>query len=285
MKLQHGFLVIDKPSGQTSHDVVAQIRRRFATKRVGHAGTLDPMATGVLVIGINNGTKFLQYIMEGEKRYLATVQLGVATSTDDKEGEVITRQDASQITDLQIEDALQKFVGVIRQVPSSVSAVKIAGKRAYELVRKGESVDIPAREVNIKSLTVNGILRNEGVEVSIDVTCSAGTYIRAIARDLGRDLGVGGSLIALRRIAAYPFEINVADTPENAGLLPLTETISKILPIRHIKDDEITKIKHGQQIPQSDFSGPGVAVNDLGEAIAIIKNTSTVAQPITVLNP
>jgi tRNA pseudouridine55 synthase len=284
MNLQHGFLIVDKPSGVTSHDVVAQIRRRFATKRVGHAGTLDPMATGVLVIGINNGTKFLQYIMEGEKRYLATIQLGTSTTTDDKEGEILERKDASQITDFQIEKAIQQFIGAIKQVPSSVSAVKIAGKRAYELVRKGESVEIPAREVEIKSLLINSILRNEGVEVDIDVTCSAGTYIRAIARDLGRELSVGGNLVSLRRIAAYPFEINVADAPDRARLLPLTETISKILPLRHLKEDEISKIRHGQQISKSDFSGPGVAVDNLGEAIAIIKNSNTAAQPVTVLN-
>lgn len=284
MNLTHGFLIIDKPSGVTSHDVVAQIRRRFATKRVGHAGTLDPMATGVLVIGINNGTKFLQYIMEGEKRYLATVLLGISTATDDKEGEVIERKDTSEITDWQIKSALEKFKGEIKQVPSSVSAVKIAGKRAYELVRRGERVEIPARDVNIKSLTIKSILRKEGIEVNIDVTCSSGTYIRAIARDLGRDLGVGGHLIALRRIVASPFEIKAADSPEVAELHPLAETVSKILPIRHLNDDEIARVRHGQQISKSDFAGPGVAVNNLGEAIAIINNVSEAAQPITVLN-
>lgn len=285
MSLQHGFLVIDKPSGVTSHDVVAQIRRRFATKRVGHAGTLDPMATGVLVIGINNATKFLQYIMEGEKRYIATIKLGAATTTDDKEGEVIESCDVSQVSDSQIETALQKFIGVIQQVPSSVSAVKIGGKRAYQLVRSGETVEIPAREVNIKSLKVEGVHRNVGIEVNIDITCSAGTYIRAIARDLGRELGVGGHLISLRRVAAYPFEITSAGSPEQANLLPLTDTVSRILPIRKLNGEEISKISHGQQISNSEFTGPGVAVNDLGDAIAIINNVATGAQPITVLNP
>ena len=243
------------------------------------------MATGVLVIGINNATKFLQYIMEGEKRYIATIKLGAATTTDDKEGEVIESCDVSQVSDSQIETALQKFIGVIQQVPSSVSAVKIGGKRAYQLVRSGETVEIPAREVNIKSLKVEGVHRNVGIEVNIDITCSAGTYIRAIARDLGRELGVGGHLISLRRVAAYPFEITSAGSPEQANLLPLTDTVSRILPIRKLNGEEISRIRHGQQISNSEFTGPGVAVNDLGDAIAIINNVATGAQPITVLNP
>ena len=181
--MQHGFLVVDKEPGMTSHDVVAIGRKALATRKVGHAGTLDPMATGILVLGFNNGTRLLQYITDGDKSYQATVVLGTATVTDDVEGEVISTADTSAITDEMITAELSKMRGTIMQRPSSVSAVKIDGERAYDRVRSGEDVVLPSREVTISQLDVLAIRHLEkGIEVDIEVTCSAGTFIRAIAR-------------------------------------------------------------------------------------------------------
>ena len=184
MSTAHGFVIIDKPAGITSHDVVARLRRVMGTKRVGHAGTLDPMATGVLVLGINNATKFLQFITDGKKRYLGTIRLGQSTTTDDKEGEVLSSHTINHITDDAIRSSLSSQVGIIMQVLSKVSAIKIAGERAYDLVRQGKEVEIPARQVEISKLEVVAISRNEFIDIDIDVTCSAGTYIRSIARDI-----------------------------------------------------------------------------------------------------
>ena len=181
---KHGFLVVDKEPGMTSHDVVAIARKVLGTRKVGHAGTLDPMATGILVLGFNNGTRLLQYITGGDKSYQATVVLGAATVTDDVEGEVISTADTSAITDAQIHAELLKMRGTIMQRPSSVSAVKIDGERAYDRVRSGEEVVLPSREVTISQLDVLAIRRFEkGIEIDIEVTCSSGTFIRAIARD------------------------------------------------------------------------------------------------------
>ena len=182
----HGFLVVDKEPGMTSHDVVAISRRALNTRKVGHAGTLDPMATGVLVLGFNNGTRLLQYITDGDKSYQATIVLGASTITDDFEGEVITTADASGVTDEQIHAGLNTMRGTIMQRPSSVSAVKVDGERAYDRVRAGEVVVLASREVTISQLDVLTIRRSgTKVEIDIEVTCSAGTYIRSIARDCG----------------------------------------------------------------------------------------------------
>ena len=280
-----GFLVIDKPAGVTSHDVVAQVRRRFGTRQVGHAGTLDPMATGVLVIGLNRATKFLQYIVAGKKSYLGTIRLGERTTTDDREGEVIERSDISSITDESIRAELAKFIGKIAQVPSSVSAIKISGERAYDLVRKGEAVELPPREVEIYDLRINAIRRSEYLDVDIEVTCSPGTYIRAIARDLGAKLEVGGHLIQLRRTVVAPFRIDQARAVESAEPLPLNLEIAKVLPTRSLSVDEISELRFGRKISPSEFTGVGVALSAAGEVVAIIENQETGAQPMTVFNP
>jgi tRNA pseudouridine55 synthase len=211
--MQHGFLVVDKEPGMTSHDVVAIGRRALNTRKVGHAGTLDPMATGILVLGFNNGTRLLQYITDGDKTYQATVVLGAATVTDDVEGEVISSADTSAVTDEQIHAELAKMRGTIMQRPSSVSAVKIDGERAYDRVRSGEDVVLPSREVTISQLDVLTIRRSaDKIEVDIEVTCSAGTFIRAIARDCGTALGVGGHLNSLRRSRVAGFGLDRAVT-------------------------------------------------------------------------
>ncbi|MFM8966104.1 MAG: tRNA pseudouridine(55) synthase TruB [Actinomycetota bacterium] len=284
MSKQHGFLVIDKPAGMTSHDVVAQLRKRLGTKQVGHAGTLDPMATGVLVVGMNNATKFLQYIVTGKKRYNAIIRLGISTVTDDKEGEVVAVKDWRAISDSDIESAIDKFRGTILQVPSSVSAKKIAGERAYDLVREGKEVELAAKEVTIHELKVLAIHRNEHLDIDIDVACSAGTYIRSIARDLGVALGVGGHLIELRRTEVAPFELNEAGEIGSAEVLPLKDAIAKVLPIRELGFDEVAELKFGRRIDKSDQEGVVVGIAPDGEVAAILENREGRAQPVSVFN-
>jgi tRNA pseudouridine55 synthase len=205
-----GLIVVDKPAGMTSHDVVARVRRLAKTRRVGHGGTLDPMATGVLIVGVNRATRLLTYVIGSQKSYTATIRLGETTVTDDAEGEVTATASAAGVTEAAIRAGLAAQIGEIDQVPSAVSAVKINGQRAYKRVRDGEDVDLPARKVTVHRLDVLDIRRpahRDVTDVDIDVTCSSGTYIRAIARDLGRALGVGGHLTALRRTAAGGFTL------------------------------------------------------------------------------
>lgn len=278
----NGFVVIDKPSGITSHDVVGKLRRALGTKRVGHAGTLDPMATGVLVLGINTATKFLQYITEGKKSYLATIRLGQSTSTDDKEGELLDSHDTSHVTDKSIQDALRKQVGTIMQVPSKVSAIKIGGKRAYDLVREGKDVEIPARQVEISRISIIEIRHSEFIDIDIEVDCSAGTYIRSIARDLGEFLGVGGHLIALRRTLVAPFDLSAASPLENPVVLPLAQALQGLMPARVLKFEELAELKFGRALTKSEFDGVGVAISPDGEIAAIIENRDYGAQPIAV---
>ncbi|MEV0720788.1 tRNA pseudouridine(55) synthase TruB [Asanoa sp. NPDC050611] len=210
-----GLIVVDKPGGMTSHDVVSRVRRLARTRRVGHGGTLDPMATGVLVIGVNKATRLLTYVIGADKSYLGTVRLGQTTVTDDAEGEVVSTSPAGAVGDDALVAAFAAQRGEIDQVPSAVSAIKIDGQRAYKRVRGGEEVALPARRVTISRLEVLDVRRHdEVVDVDIDVTCSSGTYIRAIARDVGVALGVGGHLTALRRTAVGGFTLAEARTLE-----------------------------------------------------------------------
>lgn len=284
MSSQHGFVVIDKPSGITSHDVVARLRKRLGTKQIGHAGTLDPMATGVLVLGVNNATKFLDYIVQGRKRYRGIIRLGQSTTTDDREGEVISSANSLAITDDEIRRELGKFVGTIMQAPNSVSAIKVDGRRAYERVRSGEKVELPEREVTIYSLEIIELARDEFIDITIDVSCSAGTYIRAIARDLGVRLGVGGHLISLRRTEVTPFTLNECVDLENPSVIPLVAALKGIMPFRIVTADEIRELRFGRTISRSEFSEPGIALADNGEVIAIIKNVDDKSRPTSVFN-
>lgn len=282
MSTAHGFVIIDKPAGITSHDVVARLRKKLGTKRVGHAGTLDPMATGVLVLGINNATKFLQFITDGKKRYQATIRLGQATTTDDREGEILNTASTEGITDDAINSGLMKQVGMIMQVPSKVSAIKIAGERAYDLVRQGKEVEIPARQVEITSIDVLKIKRNEFIDIDIDVMCSAGTYIRSIARDLGESLSVGGHLISLRRTLVSPFDLSDCSSLDEPTIRPLAQAISAVLPLRTIDMNEVQELKYGRALTKSEFEGTGVAIAPNGEVAAILENREYGAQPLSV---
>ena len=267
----HGFALIDKPAGMTSHDVVAKARKKFNTKRVGHAGTLDPMATGVLVLGVGSATRLLQFVTDGQKQYEAVIRLGQSTRTDDREGEVIETTSAFAISDEQIRECLAKFVGKIQQRPSSVSAIKIDGKRAHERVRAGEEVDIPAREVMVSNIKIIGVTtESEFRDINVVITCSAGTYIRAIARDLGEILEVGGHLTELRRTLVSPFDISQCTSLEEAELISVAEGISKILPVRTIDFADQNEISFGRAISSSEISGPVAALDASGEFVALL---------------
>jgi len=283
-----GFLVVDKAPGMTSHDVVAVARKALGTRKVGHAGTLDPMATGVLVLGFGNGTRLLQYITDGHKSYTATIILGAATVTDDREGEVISESDASKITDEQIKTGLAKMIGEIAQRPSSVSAVKVDGERAYDRVRAGEIFELAARTITISVLDILEI-RHLGarIEIDIDVTCSAGTFIRAIARDLGSDLQVGGHLSVLRRTRVAGFPISQAISFEDLKAqsftpLELADVARATFQVRELGLDEVQELSFGRPLVanQSDVIFAALSPDD--RLIALLKNESGKAKPIAV---
>jgi tRNA pseudouridine55 synthase len=285
---EHGFLVVDKEPGMTSHDVVAIARRALGTRKVGHAGTLDPMATGILVLGFNNGTRLLQYITDGDKCYQATVVLGAATVTDDVEGEVISTADTSVITDTQIHDELSKMRGTIMQRPSSVSAVKIDGERAYDRVRSGEEVVLPSREVTISQLDVLEIRRVEkGIEIDIEVTCSSGTFIRAIARDCGDALRVGGHLNSLRRSRVAGFALDRAVSLEQLksgdfSTLDLADVARATFPVRQIELDEKHELSFGRALSANGDDQIYAGITAANELIALLSNVSGKAKPIAV---
>jgi tRNA pseudouridine55 synthase len=285
-----GFLLIDKASGMTSHDVVAMARKKLDTKKVGHAGTLDPMATGVLVLGVGIATRLLTYITDGKKTYEATILLGKSTHTDDKDGDLTFTGDQeiiSKISDDQIKGELAKFIGKIKQRPSSVSAIKIDGKTAHARVRAGESVEIAERDVTIYELITKDIRNLSNViEVDISVTCSAGTYIRAIARDLGSNLNIGGHLIALRRSLVSPFSIEQCKQVKDADLIPVGELIEKLFPTRNLDLAQSSEIRFGRVIEQNSKEGVFAALDNQGNFVALLENklqgNLVVAAPILV---
>ena len=283
-----GFLVVDKAPAMTSHDVVAVARKALGTRKVGHAGTLDPMATGVLVLGFGNGTRLLQYITDGDKSYLATIVLGAATVTDDHEGEVVSEADASKITEDDIRGGLAKMIGQIQQRPSSVSAVKVDGERAYDRVRAGEVFELAARTITISEIKVLEI-RHLGVriEIDIDVTCSAGTFIRAIARDLGVDLNVGGHLCALRRTRVAGFAISQAITFEDLKTqsftpLELSDVARATFAVRELALDEVLELSFGRPLQSNSTEDIFAALSPDNRLIALLKNESGKAKPIAV---
>jgi tRNA pseudouridine55 synthase len=289
--MMHGFLVVDKEPGMTSHDVVAIARRALGTRKVGHAGTLDPMATGVLVLGFNNGTRLLQYITDGDKSYQATVVLGASTITDDFEGEVISTADASSITNEQINAVLDTMRGTFMQRPSSVSAVKVDGERAYDRVRAGETVVLASREVTISQLDVLEIRHlDQRIEIDIEVTCSAGTYIRSIARDCGDELKVGGHLSALHRTRVAGFTTDGAATiaqlkAAEFTTLDLADVARVTFPVREIALDEKLELSFGRTLAQNPTEGIYAGISSSNELIALLSNVEGKAKPIAVFAP
>jgi tRNA pseudouridine55 synthase len=288
-----GLIVVDKPAGMTSHDVVSRVRRLAKTRRVGHGGTLDPMATGVLIIGVNRATRLLTYVIGSQKSYTATIRLGQATVTDDADGEVIARAPAGAVTDHAIRAGLAAQAGEIDQVPSAVSAIKVNGQRAYKRVRDGENVLLPARRVTVYRLDVLAVRRHgDLVDVDIDVTCSSGTYIRAIARDLGAALGVGGHLTALRRTAAGGLTLAEAVTledleqraPDVVGL-PMADAARRAFRVREATAEEARVLSHGGPLAPVGIAGPYAVFDPSGTLLAIVSERDGRARPEIVLAP
>jgi len=283
-----GFLVVDKACGMTSHDVVAVGRKALGTRKVGHAGTLDPMATGILVLGFGNGTRLLQYITDGDKSYIATVVLGASTVTDDKEGEVLTSTDASKVVDSEIEKILKAMIGTIAQRPSSVSAVKVGGERAYDRVRAGETFELEARSVTISQLDILAIRHLAATtEVDIEVTCSAGTFIRAIARDLGDGLNVGGHLSALRRTRVAGFSEKDAVSFEDLKAqkftaLGLSDVARVTFTPRELSLDEVKELSFGRPLSENGNTVINAAMSPDNHLIALLKDEGGKAKPIAV---
>ena len=292
-----GILLVDKGPGFTSHDVVSRTRKLAGTRKVGHAGTLDPMATGLLVLGLNSSTRLLTFLVGLGKEYYATIRLGEATDTDDAEGDVTAVRSAGHIGDAGIRSALALFVGEIDQVPSSVSAIKINGKRAYDLVREGKDVDLAARRVTISAIDVLGI-RREGdlVDIDVRVECSSGTYIRAIARDLGQALEVGGHLTALRRTKVGPFSVDDAigvgdreTKPTEADpalverMLEPAAVATTLFPSTSLDTQQTIDLVHGKRVPAGDYAGhrgPIAALDPHGILVGLVEARGTTLRPI-----
>ena len=285
--VQSGLVVVDKPPGFTSHDVVARLRRIMGTRKIGHAGTLDPMATGVLVCGVGRGTKLLGHLALDTKAYAATIRLGVTTSTDDAEGEVVATADPSAVDDAAVAAAMTALTGAIEQVPSAVSAIKVDGKRAYARVRAGEEVVLAARPVTVSEF---GLLARHGADLDVVVECSSGTYVRALARDLGAALGVGGHLTALRRTRVGPFALQHARTlaeleHDPALSLSLDAAVAVAFPRRELDAVLAADIAHGRPLPAVGLSGTyGVFAPD-GRALALVAERGNRARPLVVLAP
>lgn len=289
-----GLLVLDKPAGLTSHDVVARVRRILGTRKVGHAGTLDPMATGVLVIGVNKATRLLGHLALADKRYLATVRLGSTTVSDDSDGEILRTAPAdllASVSDEAIVAVARAYLGTIDQRPSSVSAIKVDGRRAYDRVRAGEEVELAARTVVIERLDVTTITRSvAGIDVEVDVECSTGTYVRALARDIGANLGVGGHLTRLRRSRVGPFDAPI-DLEELAGrgasaLLPMADVALACFAVWKVDEVCAAAVTFGQRLPWAGppaGSGPVAIVGPDGSFLALAVDDAGTARYLAVL--
>ena len=305
-------MVVDKPAGWTSHDVVARMRRIAGTRKVGHAGTLDPMATGVLVLGIGRATRLLTYVVGADKEYAATIRLGAATTTDDAEGEELTRADASGVTRAAIDAGVAALTGPIDQVPSSVSAIKVNGQRAYARVRAGEQVALAARPVTVSRFDVHAVrtvhldatmsldptvplATTVALDVDVTVVCSSGTYVRALARDLGDALGVGGHLTVLRRTRVGGYGLAVARTLDELAaladdvpldVLSLADAARATFPVRDLTPDEARDLSYGKHIDAGPpGSEPVAAIAPDGTLIALLATSGSHARPVLVFAP
>jgi tRNA pseudouridine55 synthase len=282
-----GLVIVDKPGGMTSHDVVARIRRLAGTRRVGHAGTLDPLATGVLVVGVEKATRLLGYLALTQKRYDATIRLGQSTSTDDSEGEVIFTASAKDVTTETIARAVTDLTGDILQVPPKVSAIKVDGQRAYKLTRAGAAPELKPRPVTVYEFTVTDI-RPDGNLKDIDATvrCSSGTYIRALARDLGDKLGTGGHLTALRRTRVGGYGLDAAKTldqlAERFEVMPLAQAAAAAFPSRDLSADEARRLAHSGRLAATGIPSPAAAFAPDGTLVALLTEDCGQARPLVV---
>ncbi|WP_293695200.1 tRNA pseudouridine(55) synthase TruB [uncultured Agrococcus sp.] len=279
--MPNGILLVDKPAGVTSHTVVAMARRALKTKKVGHAGTLDPMATGLLVLGVGASTRLLTFMVGADKTYEATITLGASTVTDDAEGDVTETADASSLTMDAIRAAVAPLSGEIEQVPSAVSAIKVDGTRAYARVRGGEDVELKARSVTVSRFDLDNFQAGDRAHVDAVIDCSSGTYIRALARDLGASLGVGGHLSALRRTHVGAFHVAeavMADEITADALIDPVAAIEKFLPVAELTAESAQLLRNGRR-PDSDITGLVAAVRD-GTLIGIARGQSGNLVPV-----
>jgi tRNA pseudouridine55 synthase len=286
-----GLLVVDKPSGMTSHDVVGRARRLLRTRKIGHAGTLDPMATGVLVLGVGRATRLLGHLALDTKEYTATIRLGASTGTDDAEGEVLATADASAVEPDAVRAGMAALTGDIQQVPAAVSAIKVDGRRAYARVRDGETVELAARPVTVSGFTLHE-LRRDGTytDLEVSVACSSGTYVRALARDLGAGLGVGGHLTALRRTRVGPFELAGARTLDELAERPelthdLDAAVRTAFRVRVADDDQARALSFGRPLEEAGIAGVYAVTDSAGRALALLREEQGSARPVLVLAP
>ncbi|MCW2770792.1 MAG: tRNA pseudouridine(55) synthase TruB [Aeromicrobium sp.] len=288
-ELLSGLVIVDKPAGWTSHDVVGRMRRLASTKKVGHAGTLDPMATGVLVLGINRATRLLGYLTHADKEYVATIRLGQSTVTDDAEGELVASTPAGHLDEAAVRAVLPAYTGDIQQVPSSVSAIKVDGVRSYAAVRAGAEVTLKARPVTVSTFDLDAV-RAEGdvVDVDVRVVCSSGTYIRALARDIGADLGVGGHLTMLRRTRVGGFPLRLARTLEQLenelNVISLDDVARASFDSYDLPEREANDVRFGRALTGIDLGAPrAVALFDpAGQFLALYEQRGGVAKPVAV---
>ncbi|WP_209560661.1 tRNA pseudouridine(55) synthase TruB [Frigoribacterium sp. PvP032] len=290
--MNSGILLVDKPQGITSHDVVARVRKAAGTRKVGHAGTLDPLATGLLVLGLNSSTRLLTFLVGLDKTYEATIRLGVSTTSDDSEGEVTATADASGVADAAVDSGIADLTGPISQVPTTVSAIKVGGRRAYDLAREGVEVELKARDVVVSEFVVldrREAVSDDGVAVrdlDVRVSCSSGTYVRALARDLGAALGVGGHLTALRRTRVGSFDVADAAVLEGIevepALLAPAAVASSLFPVWSMTSDEATDLGHGKRpaVGLADTEGPVAAVTASGDLAGLVSVRGGRAVPI-----
>jgi tRNA pseudouridine55 synthase len=287
-KLVEGLVNVDKPAGWTSHDVVAKTRKLAGTRKVGHAGTLDPMATGVLLLGIGRGTKLVGHLALTDKEYQATIRLGAATVTDDAEGEIVTRADASAVSDGAIDAGIAELTGDIMQVPSAVSAIKKGGVRAYERVRAGETVELDARPVTVGRFDLLATRRaGSFCELDVEVECTSGTYIRALARDLGAALGVGGHLTALRRTRVGPYRLAESRTLDQLAVefvvTPLAEVAARAFPRLDVDAETASRVAHGVPLPATGLGpGPVAVFGPDGGLLSLVEDRGDRAKHLTV---
>ncbi|MCV2491976.1 tRNA pseudouridine(55) synthase TruB [Geodermatophilus sp. YIM 151500] len=285
-----GVLLVDKAGGMTSHDVVARARRALSVRRIGHAGTLDPMATGLLLLGVGSATRLLGHLGGHDKTYEATIRFGQTTVTDDREGEVLSAVPAGDVDEAAVRAAFAGQTGPLLQVPSSVSAVKVGGRRSYDRVRAGEPVELAARPVAVHRIELHRLTRPapELLDAEVTVACTAGTYVRAIARDAGAALGVGGHLVALRRTGSGPFDVAHAAPVEEAaaalaagggpGALLLAAAAAAVFPVRPVTAEEAVALGYGQRIAATGDTGPHAAVDPGGRLVALVEDAGSTAR-------
>jgi tRNA pseudouridine55 synthase len=291
VRIGSGLVVVDKPSGLTSHDVVGRLRKLLGTRKIGHAGTLDPMATGVLVLGVERATRLLGHLALDTKAYTATIRLGASTSTDDADGEVVSSADASGVGQDAVRSGMAALTGDIEQVPSTVSAIKVDGKRAYARARAGEEVVLLARPVTVSEFSLQAS-RTDGGHLDLDVTveCTSGTYVRALARDLGAGLGVGGHLTALRRTRVGPFELDTARTLDELAAAPglthpLDTAVATAFRVRVADEAEATALSFGRPLEAAGLAGVYAVTDTDGRALALVSEVEGRAKPMLVLAP